>query len=128
VLVPVLGGGTALVVRAGEPADGAALGARLHLLRPDPELLDPEFLAGRLRSTAGSHWASSHASTTTRLDVRRVQLPRLPIERQRELGEALRRTAAFETRLHRAARLGRRLAQALTDGLADGALTVPSEE
>ncbi|WP_424705859.1 N-6 DNA methylase [Kitasatospora acidiphila] len=124
VLVPVLGGGTALVVRPGEPADGAALGARLHLLRPDPELLDPEYLAGRLRSTAGSRWASSHASTTTRLDVRRVQLPRLPIERQRELGEAFRRAAAFETRLRRAARLGSLLAQGLTDGLADGELTV----
>ncbi|MCC9312021.1 N-6 DNA methylase [Kitasatospora sp. RB6PN24] len=124
VLVPVLGGGTALVVRPGEPADGAVLGARLHLLRPDPELLDPEYLAGRLRSTAGSRWASSHASTTTRLDVRRVQLPRLPIERQRELGEAFRQAAAFETRLRRAARLGRLLAQGLTDGLAEGELTV----
>ncbi|GAA1974993.1 N-6 DNA methylase [Kitasatospora viridis] len=125
VLVPVLGGGTALVVRAGEPADGAVLGARLHLLRPDPELLDPDFLAGRLRSTSGSRWASSHASTTARIDVRRLQLPRLPIDRQRALGAAFRQVAEFEARLRRAAEAGRLLAQGLTDGLADGRITLP---
>ncbi|WP_035798429.1 N-6 DNA methylase [Kitasatospora mediocidica] len=123
VLTPALGAGAAVVVRAGDPADGVALGRQLHLLRPDPAVLDAEFVAGRLRSTAGSRRASSHASTTARLDVRRVQLPRLPIERQRELGEAFRRVAAFETELRRAGELGRRLAQGLTDGLAEGDLT-----
>ena len=123
VLTPVLGAGVAMVVRVGDPTDGVALGRQLHLLRPDPAVLDPEFVAGRLRSTAGSRRASSHASTTARLDVRRVQLPRLPIERQRELGEAFRRVAAFETELRRAGELGRRLAQGLTDGLAEGDLT-----
>ncbi|MGF1428356.1 N-6 DNA methylase [Kitasatospora sp. LaBMicrA B282] len=124
VLVPVLGGGTALVVRAGEPADGAALGARLHLLRPDPALLDPEFLAGRLRSTAAARTAATHASTTARLDVRRVQLPRLPVAQQRVLGEAFRRVAAFEAGVRQAAELARELAQQLTDGLAEGVLGV----
>lgn len=124
VLVAALGGGGALVVRPGDPADGAALGARLHLLRPDPALLDPEFLAGRLRSTAGARSASSHASTTSRLDVRRVQVPRLPIESQRELGEAFGRIAAFAAGLRQAEELGRQLAQGLTDGLADGGLSV----
>ncbi|MFF7632504.1 N-6 DNA methylase [Kitasatospora sp. NPDC008050] len=124
VLVAALGGGSVLVVRPGDPADGAALGARLHLLRPDPALLDPEFLAGRLRSTAGARSASSHASTTSRLDVRRVQVPRLPIESQRELGEAFGRIAAFAAGLRQAEELGRQLAQGLTDGLADGGLSV----
>ncbi len=123
VLVPALGGGVAVVVLPGGPVDAAALGRQLYLLRPDPELLDPQFLAGQLRSTAGGRRASSHASTTARLDVRRVQLPRLPIERQRELGEAFRRVAAFEAGLRRAAELGRRLTQGLTDGLAEGELT-----
>ncbi|GAB2703420.1 HsdM family class I SAM-dependent methyltransferase [Kitasatospora kifunensis] len=124
VLVPALGGGSALVVHPGDPADGAALGPRLHLLRPDPALLDPEFLAGRLRSTAGARSASSHASTTSRLDVRRVQVPRLPLTAQRELGEAFGRIAAFAVGLRQAEELGRQLAQGLTDGLADGGLTV----
>ncbi|MEU2628202.1 N-6 DNA methylase [Kitasatospora sp. NPDC007106] len=123
VLVPALGGGTARVVRAGDPLDGVALGPRLHLLRPDPAQLDPDFLAGVLRATGSARRASSYASTTTRLDVRRVELPRVPPERQRALGAAFRRIADFEAALDRAAALGRSLAQGLTDGLAAGGLT-----
>ncbi|WP_354642070.1 N-6 DNA methylase [Kitasatospora camelliae] len=123
VLVPALGGGTARVVRAGGPLDGVALGPRLHLLRPDPAQLDPDFLAGVLRSSGSARRASSYASTTTRLDVRRVELPRTPPERQRALGAAFRRIAEFEAALDRAAALGRTLAQGLTDGLATGGLT-----
>ncbi|MEV8095961.1 N-6 DNA methylase [Kitasatospora sp. NPDC085879] len=123
VLVPALGGGTARVVRAGGPLDGVALGPRLHLLRPDPAQLDPDFLAGVLRATGSARRASSYASTTTRLDVRRVELPRVPPARQRELGAAFRRIADFEAALDRAAALGRELARGLTDGLAAGGLT-----
>ncbi|MEV6210892.1 N-6 DNA methylase [Kitasatospora sp. NPDC051914] len=123
VLAPALGGGTARVVRAGGPLDGVALGPRLHLLRPDPAQLDPDFLAGVLRATGSARRASSYASTTTRLDVRRVELPRVPPGRQRELGAAFRRIADFEAALDQAAALGRALAQGLTDGLATGAVT-----
>ncbi|MFE3108974.1 N-6 DNA methylase [Kitasatospora indigofera] len=128
VLVPALGGGVARVVLPGGPLDGVALGRQLHLLRPDPALIDPEFLAGQLRSTALTRRAASHASTTARLDIRRVELPRLPPERQRVLGAAFARIAAFDTALHRAAALGRTLAQGLTDGLADGTLSLPPGE
>jgi len=124
VLVPVLGSAVARVVQPGGPLDGAALGRQLHLLRPEPSLLDPEFLAGQLRSTGIARRAGSHASTTTRLDIRRVELPRLPIDRQRELGAAFRRIAAFEDALQLAGALGHRLAQGLTDGLAGGTLDV----
>ncbi|MCX5211086.1 N-6 DNA methylase [Kitasatospora sp. NBC_00240] len=128
VLVPALGGGVARVVLAGGPLEGVALGRQLHLLRPDPALVDPEFLAGQLRSTALTRRAASHASTTARLDIRRVELPRLPPDRQRVLGAAFARVAAFDTALHRAAALGRTLAQGLTDGLADGTLELPAGE
>ncbi|GGV21506.1 type II restriction endonuclease subunit M [Kitasatospora herbaricolor] len=128
VLVPALGGGVARVVLPGGPLDGVALGRQLHLLRPDPALIDAEFLAGQLRSTALTRRAASHASTTARLDIRRVELPRLPPERQRVLGAAFARIAAFDTALHRAAALGRTLAQGLTDGLADGTLELPAGE
>ncbi|GJF34723.1 type II restriction endonuclease subunit M [Kitasatospora sp. NE20-6] len=123
VLVPALGCGTARVVRPGGPLDGVVLGPRLHLLRPDPAQLDPDFLAGVLRATGSARRASSYASTTTRLDVRRVELPRVPPERQRVLGEAFDRIAVFESALEEAAALGRSLAQGLTDGLAGGTLT-----
>ncbi|MFC5644311.1 N-6 DNA methylase [Kitasatospora cinereorecta] len=120
VLVPALGGETAHAVHAGDRYDGAVLGPRLHLLRPDPAQLDPDFLAGRLRATGTTRRASSHASTTTRLDIRRLEIPRLPVERQRTLGAAFRRLADFHTALTDAAGLGRDLARALTDAIASG--------
>ncbi|WP_030261004.1 MULTISPECIES: N-6 DNA methylase [Streptomyces] len=127
VLVPALGGGTARVVPAEGPLVGVALGRQLHLLRPDPAALDPEFLAGHFRSTAGTRRAASHATTTARLDIRRVELPRLPLPAQHRLGVAFARLAAFDTALSQAAALGRTLVQAATDGLATGTLAPPAE-
>ncbi|WP_078600764.1 N-6 DNA methylase [Streptomyces violens] len=122
VVVPVLGGGAiARVVDAA--TEGAALGRNLFLLRPDPSALDPWFLAGFLRGTANNRQASSYASTATRLDVRRLQLPRLPPAEQRGYGERFRALAAFEEALRESARLGERLAQGLYDGLTDGSIS-----
>lgn len=125
VLVPALGGGVARVVQADGPLVGAALGRQLHLLRPDLDAVDPEFLAGQLRSTASTRRAASHATTTARLDIRRVELPRLPIADQRRLGEAFARIATFDATLQQAAALAHGLAQSLTDGLATGTLPIP---
>ncbi|GLF99345.1 N-6 DNA methylase [Streptomyces yaizuensis] len=122
VVVPVLGGGSVVRV-VDEATAGAVLGRNLHLLRPAPDALDPWFLAGFLRGTANTRQASSHASTATRLDVRRLQLPRLPLADQRRYGERFRALAAFEDALRLAGRLGERLVRGLFDGLTDG--TVP---
>ncbi|WP_435859561.1 N-6 DNA methylase [Streptomyces tanashiensis] len=119
VVVPVLGGGAAVRV-VDASAEGAALGRNLQLLRPDPAALDPWFLAGFLRATANTRQASSYASTATRLDVRRLQLPRLPLAEQRRFGERFRALAEFEESLRLTARLGDQLVQGLYDGLADG--------
>ncbi|MFE2012834.1 N-6 DNA methylase [Streptomyces sp. NPDC059491] len=119
VVVPVLGGGAAVRV-VDSSAEGAALGRNLQLLRPDPAALDPWFLAGFLRATANNRQASSYASTATRLDVRRLQLPRLPLAEQRRFGERFRALDAFEQALREASRLGDQLVQGLYDGLADG--------
>ncbi|MFF6778412.1 N-6 DNA methylase [Streptomyces sp. NPDC012637] len=119
VVVPVLGGGS--VARVVDAATaGAALGRNVHLLRPDPAALDPWFLAGFLRATANSRQASSYASTATRLDVRRLQLPRLPLHEQRRYGNRFRALAEFEEALRLAGRLGEQLVQGMYDGLADG--------
>ncbi|MFI1814078.1 N-6 DNA methylase [Streptomyces sp. NPDC020422] len=119
VVVPVLGGGS--VTRVVDPATaGAALGRNVHLLRPDPAALDPWFLAGFLRATANKRQASSYASTATRLDVRRLQLPRLPLAEQQRYGERFRALAEFEEALRLAGRLGEQLVQGMYDGLADG--------
>ncbi|MGW2561368.1 N-6 DNA methylase [Streptomyces sp. NPDC001514] len=119
VVVPVLGGGSAARV-VDEATAGAALGRNLQLLRPDPAALDPWFLAGFLRSTANNRQASSYASTATRLDVRRLQLPRLPLAEQQRYGERFRALAAFEDTLRLAGRLGEQLVQGLYDGLTEG--------
>lgn len=119
VVVPVLGAGPSARV-VDEATAGAALGRNLQLLRPDPAALDPWFLAGFLRGTANNRQASSYASTATRLDVRRLQLPRLPLAEQRRYGDRFRALAEFESALRRAGRLGEQLVQGLYDGLTDG--------
>ncbi|MFE0176520.1 N-6 DNA methylase [Streptomyces sp. NPDC059002] len=124
VVVPVLGGGAVARVVDGTTA-GAALGRGLTLLRPDPAALDPWFLAGFLRGTANHRQASSYASTSARLDVRRLQLPRLPLAGQRGYSARFRELAAFEDALRLAGRLGERLVRGLHDGLTDG--TLPPE-
>lgn len=119
VVVPLVGGGTVARV-VDEAAAGAALARNLCLLRPDPEALDPWFLAGYLRGSANQRQASSYASTATRLDVRRLRLPRLPLDDQRRYGEHYRTLASFEEALRLAGRLGDQLVRGLYDGLADG--------
>ncbi|MFI6455512.1 N-6 DNA methylase [Streptosporangium amethystogenes] len=113
------------VVRvAGE--GGLVLGLRLSLLRPDPALLDPHFVAGFL---SGSVNLRNYATVGSRaqMDVRRAELPLLPIEEQRLYGETFRRLAEFQASLRRAATLGEDLIQLISDGLTHGAV-LPSPE
>jgi hypothetical protein len=94
----------------------AVLGPGLQLLRPDPDDLDPWFLAGVLRSGETPR-AAATKSGTYRVDVRRVELPRLPLSDQRRLGHAMHGLAQFGAALDDAAKLGRRLVQGFTDGV-----------
>ncbi|MFG3198880.1 N-6 DNA methylase [Streptomyces sp. NPDC048208] len=119
VVVPVLGGGSVARVVDAETA-GAALGRNLVLLRPDAASLDAWFLAGFLRGTVNNRQASSYASTATRLDVRRLQLPRLPLDEQRRYGDRFRALDDFERALRQAGRLGEQLLRGMYDGLTDG--------
>ncbi|MEY9967614.1 SAM-dependent methyltransferase [Streptacidiphilus sp. MAP12-16] len=121
VVVPVLGRG-AVARLVDEATAGAALGRNVYLLRPDPAALDPWFLAGFLRGTANNRQASSYTTSSTRLDVRRLQVPRLPLADQRRYGERFRTLAAFEEALRLTGRLGEQLVQGLYDGLTDGSV------
>ncbi|MEW2077000.1 N-6 DNA methylase [Streptomyces sp. NPDC013433] len=121
VVVPVLGGGAVARVIDGTTA-GAALGRNLVLLRPDPEVLDAWFLAGFLRGTANHRQAGSHASTATRLDVRRLRLPRLAPAEQRRYGARFRALDEFERALRQAGRLGEQFVRGMYDGLTDGTI------
>ncbi|GAA3422528.1 N-6 DNA methylase [Streptosporangium vulgare] len=98
------------------------LGSQLFALRADPTLLDPWFLAGCLRAPANARQAGTHASTSSRIDVRRLQVLRLPLAEQRRYGEAFRRLTAFERSLREARTIGGELVDGLTDGLAAGTM------
>ena len=127
VLVPVLGGamGQATVVAHGDPLVGTAPGRGVAALRTDPGLLDAWFVAGFLRSDATARQSVSHASTTTRMDIRKAPLPRLPLNRQRAYATAFRRIVEFSDSLRLAADLGERFAQEITDALAEGTALPP---
>ncbi|GII75225.1 SAM-dependent methyltransferase [Sphaerisporangium rufum] len=100
---------------------GAVLGPQLHLYRVDPERLDPDFLAGHLRyaGTAGTGRAHPGAS---RVDARRVRIPRLPLAEQRAHGRAFRELLELDDRLRETSALGRKLVGLGFDGLAGGHL------
>ncbi len=102
--------------------DGAILGPQLLLVRVDRRQLDPWFLAGFLRSRATPRSAGL-TSSTRRLDMRKVEIPRLPLAEQRRYGEAFRRVAEFDNALRQAGQLGAEFAQSVTDGLAIGAVS-----
>ena len=97
---------------------GAFLGPQLLLFRVDPERLDPYFLAGFLH--AGLVRSGPHLSTRT--DIRRTPVPRLPLTEQREYGEAFRRLAVLEDELRQITETGEDLVRLGFTGLADGTL------
>ena len=96
---------------------GIALGAQLSAFTVDPARLDPDFLAGCLRAmTPRAH------SLSSRLDLRRTRIPRLPLAEQREYGRAFRELIAFEDAARDAAGAAETLVRLGFDGLVDGRL------
>ncbi|WP_184753345.1 hypothetical protein [Streptosporangium album] len=98
------------------------LGPQLFAVRVDPALLDPWFLAGCLRAPTNARRAGTHASSSSRVDIRRLQVLRIPLEEQRRYGEAFRRLSAFERSLREAGTVGRELVGGMIDGLSTGKL------
>lgn len=101
-----------------------ALGPQLYALRVDPDKLDAHFLAGCLRAPANGRQAGTHASSSSRVDIRRLQVLQLPLEEQAEYAETFRRLSAFEALLTEAQGLGKGLVNDVSDRLAGGGLTV----
>jgi hypothetical protein len=98
------------------------LGTQLLVIRPRPSRIDPWFLAGSLRTSTNVRRAGRHASTSSRIDVRRLEVLRLPVEEQRRYGEVFREIAAFECSLRQLAGTGAVLRKALGELLAAGRL------
>ncbi|MFC4062235.1 N-6 DNA methylase [Planomonospora corallina] len=116
VVVPVAGRTPAAAVVEEE----SVLGPNLLLIRPDPDLFDPHFVAGFLRAAAGQ--ASGTASAISRTDARRARLPRLPLAEQRRYGQVFRELELFAGALRRAGETGELLRRIVLDGLMSGDL------
>lgn len=117
VVVPTAASGpTAVVVgkRSEKP-----LGSGLQPLRPHSEQPDPGFLAG-VRRHSGTTRAATTKSSSHLIDVRRVELSRLPLGEQRQLVEVFSAFADFGAGLDDAAQLGRRFGRTVTDALVSG--------
>lgn len=99
------------------------LGPQLTALRPTVGQLDPWYLAGSLRTSANLRRAGGHASTTSRVDLGRLEIRRLPPQEQQELGDLFRRLMTFEISLAELSNVGSGLGRTLSDLLAAGRLT-----
>ncbi|TDP88962.1 N-6 DNA methylase [Labedaea rhizosphaerae] len=106
--------GIARVIGAADA--GVALGQYLTRYRVDPLRIDAEFLAGCLRHSEPVNHASS------RIDVRRTRIPRLPITGQRAYGQVLAELTRFAESAAEAAEAARRAARLGFEGLLDGRL------
>lgn len=117
---------SAITARVAE-AEGAVLGPHLSVFRVDPGKIDPEFLAGLLRFTAGgvTGRAGAGRAGASRIDVRRARVPRLPMARQRAYGRAFRRLLTLQDRLREVNAAGETLARAGIEGLISGTLLPP---
>ncbi|GII92155.1 N-6 DNA methylase [Sinosporangium siamense] len=100
--------------------DEVALGPNVSLIRVDPEVFDPYFVAGFLR--AATLRASGTATGSHRVDVRRAQIPRLPLSEQVRYGTAFRQLEHFEDVLRRTGETGDLLRRLILAGLTDGDL------
>ncbi|MEV6057411.1 N-6 DNA methylase [Streptomyces sp. NPDC052107] len=103
---------------------GCLVGLHVHLVRPDPDRLDPWFLAGFLAAEDNVNSATT-GSTSLHIDPRRLRVPLLPLDEQRRYGLAFRQ-------LHRLRVLAREVAERteettglLTQSLTSGVLLPP---
>ncbi|MFI2373586.1 N-6 DNA methylase [Streptomyces sp. NPDC018964] len=101
-----------------------ALGPQLYALRVDSAKLNAHFLAGCLRAPSNGRQAGTHASSSSRVDIRRLQVLHLPLREQEAYAEVFRSLWDFEARLGSAEGLGRRLVSDVSDLLAAGGLGV----
>ncbi|MEV6890920.1 N-6 DNA methylase [Kribbella sp. NPDC051137] len=123
VLVPALGASVVARVATAEQI-GVRIGQNVSLIRVDAERVDPWFLAGMLTAPTNRREATRQSSGTSivRVNLKRLQVPLLPVEQQRRYGEAFRRLIEFDAMVERAAGETHRLVQELSMALTRGSL------
>jgi SAM-dependent methyltransferase len=128
VLVPAVG--SSVVARVATPEQlGVRLGQNVSLVRADPEKVDPWFLAGMLTAPTNRREATRQSSGTrdiVRVNLKRLQVPLLPVDEQRQYGEAFRRLIEFDAMVDKAAEETHRLVQQLSAALTRGSLVPDS--
>jgi SAM-dependent methyltransferase len=126
VLLPELLHSTDTPAYVADSADeGSLLGPNLWLFRPDPERLDPWFLAGFLSADENVHSVAT-GSTIRRIDARRLRVPLLPLNEQQQYGEAFRHLHALRATAAHVTRLAEATTRDLKTGLTSGALLPPA--
>ncbi|MEU7874311.1 N-6 DNA methylase [Dactylosporangium sp. NPDC049140] len=124
ILIPTVGHPSIPRVATGQQA-GTELSPDMQVLRIDPARFDPWFVAGFLAhndNPRNSGRPSSSGSGTFRSDLRRLTIPVLTLQAQREYGDTFRRLAEFRTTLELAAATGAGLAHEIESGLSSGIL------
>lgn len=106
-----------------ETAGPRLLGAHTVRLRTDPALLDPFFLAACLNAPGNDQRAGTRASSSSRVDVRRLRVLCAPSAQQRRIGEVYRRLVRFREAVADLGRHGDVLSGMLSGLLAQGRLT-----
>ncbi|RDS63961.1 N-6 DNA methylase [Streptomyces sp. M7] len=101
-----------------------ALGPQLYALRVDSSKLNAHFLAGCLRAPANGRQAGTHASSSSRVDIRRLQVLQLPPREQEAYAEVFQSLRDFEARLGKVGDLGAGLVSDVSDLLAAGGLGI----
>ncbi|NVI91820.1 N-6 DNA methylase, partial [Actinomadura sp. BRA 177] len=97
---------------------GVAVGPQVQVFRADQTRYDPYFLACFLMAAG----MARGSSTSSRADVRRTAVPRLPIEEQRAYGAAHRRLAELSAALRELAAAGDDTIALGIEGLGGGGL------
>jgi methylase of polypeptide subunit release factors len=126
-LTEMFQGGVGAARVADEQDIGCALGPHLLLLRVDPQRLDSWFLAGFVAAEKNLNSAAV-GSTIKRIDARRLRVPLLPLEEQRQYGTAFRRLRALRKAADLAERLAAETVRELGAGLTSGSLLPPSTD
>ncbi|MDQ1294822.1 MAG: hypothetical protein QG608_2707, partial [Actinomycetota bacterium] len=129
VLVPeVLREDGSAVRVVGQEEAGESVASRTLVLRPDPQRLDPWFVAGfcsaepNLRVVSSSLRTTSAGATFLRPDLRRLKIPLMSLPEQREYGRQFEHLRAMTRALASAVDLAGRATRSFQAGLASGAL------
>ena len=124
VLVPATLTENAMATVVDQEQEGDPAGLRAHLIRPNPAHLDPWFLAGFLAASATRQQA---ATRTTRIDVRQLAVPLLPVEDQERYAMAFRRLRYLKTAATSFTDKMANLTSHLTTGLTVGEIRLEAE-